>query len=893
MPVSCLLWNCDGINSKQQELAVYLQRMQISIACLVESRLGQNSKLNFQNYNVEEKRRNNAHGGVAILIRRDIAYQRIRDHPALNGIEAVAIRLSDNTVLVTYYNSPQTKLQKKQLDALFGVSRKVIVVGDFNATHTYWGCHRNNVNGNMLNGYVQNSDIMLLHTQDPTHIPDNGTTPSTVDLILSRNVASIGSLTTDTLPSDHVGILFTINDVTQKQSRRCYQDYSKANWGLFRQLLSQRDVVYKIDDITDLESITAKFTSSIKDAIEKSIPKKTIDPTKYGELPTSVMDLIRERDRTRRRYQATRDPRLMQTVKQLRTRIRTKISEHKNETFAKRLSELNVKDGSVWRLNKYLRRKYHNVSSLISEDGAMLTNDEDMAEDFATTFEKYHQMPATDAETVEDVEEQLAEFFLNAPINPADSLGYTTTPKAVKRHIAASPSTKAPGIDGIQNLVLKNLPRKSVVQLTHIINAMIRLQHFPQLWKKAQVSPVPKLGKDLTRSAGYRPISLLPTMSKIAERVLLEHINDHLETNNILPDHQFGFRTAHSAVHQVSRVVNDTIAAFNNRQHTALMLVDLEKAFDRVWFDGLLYKMAKLKFPALIVRLIKSYQTNRRYMVKTNAGVSTERTVLAGVPQGSVLGPVLFNIYTHDIPSFPNTKLATYADDMAIYSHSFSPIAALQKIRNHLPSYEKYLQKWRLTANPLKSTVSVFTRKTQPLWIPSTPVFQQHSLPLTGTTKYLGCLLDTRLRFKPFVECNVSKTMAVLRKLQYVLLSRSTSKEVKLLLFKIVLRPILIYGAPVWSMCAKYLIRKLQVAQNKCLRIILGARRRTRIRTLHEVADVECISEYVRKIANNFFEKTETSDNSLVKNITRVRNSEGTHRLLHQHLDIFKRGVSW
>lgn len=146
-----------------------------------------------------------------------------------------------------------------------------------------------------------------------------------------------------------------------------------------------------------------------------------------------------------------------------------------------------------------------------------------MAENFATTFEQYHRIPSTDIETEGEVEGQL--FFLSTPINISDSLGYITTSKAVKRHLGRSPLTKVAGIDEIQNIVAKNLPRKSIVQLIHIFNAIIRLQHFPQLWKKAQVSLVPKPAKDLTRSAGYRPISLLPTMSKIAERVLLEHIN--------------------------------------------------------------------------------------------------------------------------------------------------------------------------------------------------------------------------------------------------------------------------------------------------------------------------------------------------------------------------------
>lgn len=894
MPVNCILWNCDGIERKQQELSAYLQSMQIEIVCLTETRLGKHGKLRIQNYKVEEKRRNNAHGGVAVLVRTDVIYERIATgHPALSDIEAIAIRLSDNTVVVAYYNSPQVKLQSKQLDALFGISRKVIVVGDFNATHATWGCHRNNVNGNMLNGYVKNSDVMLLHTADPTHFPDNGTTPTTVDLILTKNVGSINNISTDTLPSNHAGVLFTIGDVSGSRYQRVFWDYGKANWALFRLILGEEGMCYKIHSIEDLEGATTKFTASIVEATNRAVPKKTVDLTKFGELPAEILSEIQERNRMRRRYQASRDPELLRGVKNLNISIRAKISEHRNNTFATRLGQLSHKDGSVWRLNKYLRRSYHTITSMTDERGEMLRSNTDMAEDFAETFQKYYHVPSTDVDAEDEVRKKVAEFFLSQPVDPKNSHGYTTSPGAVKKYITRSPSMKAPGIDGIQNIVLKNLPRKSVVQLTHIINGMIRLQQFPEQWKRAEVTPVPKPGKDLTKSAGYRPISLLPTISKIAERVLLQHIDEHLEENRILPNHQFGFRAAHSAVQQVARVVNDTITAFNKRQYTALMLVDLEKAFDRVWIDGLLYKMIQLDFPAALIHTIKSYLLKRTFSVRINDALSNARAVTAGVPQGSVLGPVLFSIFTYDIPEFPNTKLATYADDTLIYAHSFSPTTALQKIGNHLSRYESYLKKWKMAANPTKSSVIVLTRKTQPMRIPWTPVFQRQNLPLVSTTKYLGCPLDTRLRFKPFIENNASKTMAVLRKLQYVLLHRNTSMEVKILIFKAVLRPILVYGAPIWSMAAKYLIRKLQVVQNKCLRIILGARRRTPVQTLHENTGIDLLNEYVQQIAEKFYERTESSDNLLIKNITRIRNTENVHRLLHQHLEIFNTGMTW
>lgn len=142
-----------------------------------------------------------------------------------------------------------------------------------------------------------------------------------------------------------------------------------------------------------------------------------------------------------------------------------------------------------------------------------------------------------------------------------------------------------------------------------------------------------------------------------------------------------------------------------------MVLLDVEKAFDRVWIDGIIYKMIKQGYPKAIIKIIHSYITGRALRVSINDQYSTNRTISAGVPRGSVLGPILFNIFLNDTPKFSKTKLAVFADDTAVYAHSFSAIVAAKQTQIHINILEEYYSKWKIKINADKAEVITFTRK--------------------------------------------------------------------------------------------------------------------------------------------------------------------------------------
>ncbi|GBM42784.1 RNA-directed DNA polymerase from mobile element jockey, partial [Araneus ventricosus] len=216
----------------------------------------------------------------------------------------------------------------------------------------------------------------------------------------------------------------------------------------------------------------------------------------------------------------------------------------------------------------------------------------------------------------------------------------------------------------------------------------MKFGHFPTRWKTATIIPILKPGKDPTDPVSYRPISLLPSISKIGEHILLSRLNDHLDVNNILMPEQFGFRKNLSTTHQLLRVTEFIQEGLNNKQKTGAVFLDIQKAFDRVWQDGLIYKLLNYNTPLFLVKIFHSYLSNRKFAVSVNKELSRTKTIKAGVALGSKIGPLLFALYINDMPKQFNTIISIFADDTAILArnknHNYIQIA----LNRHLKTLE-------------------------------------------------------------------------------------------------------------------------------------------------------------------------------------------------------------
>lgn len=384
---------------------------------------------------------------------------------------------------------------------------------------------------------------------------------------------------------------------------------------------------------------------------------------------------------------------------------------------------------------------------------------------------------------------------------------------------------------------------------------------FPQKWKISKTIAIPKPNKPSESPKSYRPISLLPSISKIFEKIIKRKILDFVETNEIFPSFQFGFRFQHNTTHPLFKIRKTVKSDFENGKSTGMVLLDIKAAFDSVWHNGLIYKLTRFNFPIEIIKIVESFLKERTFNVYIEKTKSREVYINAGCPQGSCLSPILYNIYIADIPSFPGCITSIFADDTSILSSDLYSTNIINNLESALVEISKYFTKWKILVNPEKTKAIYFTRKRKSCYVPQNAlIYNNQDIPWQETVKYLGVILDTKLNYKnhiPYIVDKINKVTHIL----YPLINRKSdlSIENKKIIIKTIFHPIMFYCTPVWYTSANCHIKKLQVAQNKLLKMIFKLPWHYSTQRLHTLADFDMVKVKINKLYENFISRCQIS----------------------------------
>lgn len=300
------------------------------------------------------------------------------------------------------------------------------------------------------------------------------------------------------------------------------------------------------------------------------------------------------------------------------------------------------------------------------------------------------------------------------------------------------------------------------------------------------------------------------------------------------------------------------------KNYCSAAFLDISQAFDKVWHKGLLFKIRK-KLPLNYFLIIKSYLQDRHFLVKHVDEQTSLHPINAGVPQGSVLGPILYLLYTADLPTKPNIITATFADDTAVLASHKEPHMASQQLQSHLNSIQDWLVKWRIKANETKSVHITFTNKrgTCP------PVTLNNlQIPQRDEAKYLGMYLDRKLTWKKHLFTKRKQLGLKLHKL-YWLIGRKSLLSVhnKLLVYKAILKPIWSYGIQLWGSASNSNIEILERFQNKALRMIVNAPWFVPNRVIARDLQVPSVKEEIKNFYINYAKRLNNHPNALAKNL--------------------------
>ena len=438
-------------------------------------------------------------------------------------------------------------------------------------------------------------------------------------------------------------------------------------------------------------------------------------------------------------------------------------------------------------------------------------------QNIANTLNNYFANIGTNLHSSSNHGNESYKQYLQTP-SPYSCIFSKITENEVLKLIDEMENKSSSGYDCISNKMLKYIRNEISKPLTLIINQMIESGVFPSGLKTSKIIPLHKKG-DINEKNNYRPISLLPTMSKIFERIIYKQLYAYFDNNNIMSEQQYGFRTKHSTELAAVKLV-DYIKHEIDEQHTPVNIyIDLSKAFDTLNYDILLHKLHYYGVTGISYDLISSYLTDRRQYVKFNAFESEHIDVKSGVPQGSILGPLLFSIYINDLVTVSNKfNFLMYADDTTIYFNleDFPKINLESHISNELKLVNNWLILNRLSLNSDKTKCMTF-HTWQKLVHPLTLSINGKQIENVKFFKFLGVMFDECLSWKSHIKMiknKLSKIIGIINKLKYIY-----PQHALLSIYNALFLSHMTYGLLLWGTQAEEVFR----LQKKAVRIITNS----------------------------------------------------------------------
>lgn len=838
-------WNANGLNQRAQELETFLHTNNIDIALISETHFSNKSYIKITGFNSywTTHPSERARGGSAVLIKNNIKHHQ-QENIRESYIQATVITIQYNGAdlnIAAAYCPPRHTPTKAQFENVFSkLGKRFIMGGDYNIKHTAWGSRLISPGkGNELLNAINESKCCYLSSRGPTYWPtDAGKIPDLLDFFIIKGISSTYTTVEGIidLTSDHTPVLMSLSATVIHKKKKQNLTNKFTDWDLFREKLEGAvDLKVSLKSNGELEQQTNTFIERIR-MVAKLVTPETKNKNIYEiQYPVEIREKIKERRKARRTWHLTRNPADKTAFNRISNNVNMLIKSFKQESFDNYLSGLGPekdKDYSLWKATRKFKRPVDRVPPLRNAQGSWARQDKEKAELFA---------------------QHLATVFLphdiqsNVNITPTYQPNQEfkrITPMEIAQEIDKLNSKKAPGIDEISPGLFKELPRKAIIMITYLFNACMRLKYVPKCFKAAQIIMLKKPGKPEEDITSYRPISLLTTLSKLFEKILLKRLKPMVQ----IPDFQFGFRNNHSTIDQIHRITTVVEQALEEKKYCSAVFLDVSQAFDRVWHKGLIFKMSRT-LPQNYCQLLESYLSDRKFRVIYEEECSDFHPTLAGVPQGSVLGPFLYVLYTSDIPTTDQTFIGTFADDTAIMSVDESQPRAVEKLQQALNNVSKWTRDWKIKLNELKSIHVTFTlrRKNHNLHIYINGV----QVPQAESAKYLGLHLDSKLNWKHHVRQKAEQIRIKERQMNW-LIGRHSKMNLycKRLIYQSIIKPIWMYGVQLWGCTHKTNRDIIQRSQNKSLRKITNAYRYVTNREIHDDLEIKWIEDVIRECAN-------------------------------------------
>lgn len=638
-------WNINGCISHYCELKLLLANYTPMCLCLQETHFKPQDRFNLRGYktfrsDVEPDRR--ARGGVAILISNTRPVSRLQLNTPLQAVAVTLYQPLKMTLCCVYL--PDASWQNEELqDLIDQLQPPFLILGDFNAHSTTWGCSRTNDAGRRIEDLLLNNTYVLLNTGASTHFNARNGTFSAIDLsICSPNLAT--RLTWNPLPdlhqSDHFPLLISSNirkNDVYLPKRWCT---NRADWSSFIRHIKPINASGNTErDVTD-------FTNSVISAAGKYIPQST-GRTSRMPVPwwnTETKEAIREKRRALNRYRRSPTQDNLIAFKRLRALARRKILTAKRSSWEKYVTTITrtTKVTEVWqKIRSIAGKNVFSPITCIEHEGQLICNPDEIANVFASQYSKVSNTNSYPEDFLEKKREEEGKI-LNFTTDIDEPYNALFTRRELQDAISAAGDTAA-GSDNLPYSIIRRLPEEILSILLNIYNNIWIQGNYPKCWKEAIIVPLLKAGKDPWKPENYRPVSLTCCLGKILEKMVNTRLTWCLERYNLLNKYQCGYRQHHSTIDQLIYLENAIQNTFIKRQHMVAVFFDLEKAFDKTWRYNILRQLHNWQIRGKLPNFLSSFLSTRSFQVRIGQSISESHALENGVPQGSPLSGTLLS----------------------------------------------------------------------------------------------------------------------------------------------------------------------------------------------------------------------------------------------------------
>jgi exonuclease III len=822
--------NINRIYHKLDQLKLMLKNKPFDIFAVSETWTNSNyddAELQIPGYSIIRRDRNGrAGGGVAIYILNDLYYVERQDLVKVPECICTEIKLphSKSVFVLCCYRPPDSSttfldMFEETIESILSSNNELLVLGDINIDlrnpeHKDYNKLIALLTDNML------SQIINQYTRITSK------TKTLIDHIyVSHNENILSSGTVNTGLSDH-------NLIYAVRSFRGYNMSNSEHKNLKFRCLKHLDVNNLISDLssapwstmevfTDVNDAWDIFKRIFTDVLDNHAPQMTkrVKASSTPWINDDVINEIRKRDFLFMKFESTGDITFFDQFKRQRNYLVGFIRRVKSDYYTTIIEENKLDPRNLWKSLKSILPHYKTAQLMkLKVNNEIITDPVKLANAVNEFFVNIGKTIVNSGNT--RATGTTPSVFQKRVPDDVTFVMPTVSKEFVLKELKSMPTNKATGIDGISARILKLSAPAIASPLAWIINMSLTSGTVPDDWKMAKVVPIFKTGIK-TDVNNYRPISVLSIFSKIIERAVHVSLYAYLERNNLIEDTQSGFRKSFSTSTALLKLYDDFVGNIDKGKYTVATLIDLRKAFDTVNHKILVSKLGAYGITGNMIDWFRSYLNTRRQRVSINGILSDPLVIETGVPQGSILGPLLFILFINDMnDTVQHSSLNCYADDTVCHAADANLQTAIAHAQNDLDKIVNWVDKNKLCINVAKTSYMIIRSVKKRIDCDVKLMVKGKPLDMVCEAKILGVIFDDKLNFRKHVDflCKrISRKLGLLKRIRFQL-SRDTAK----LLFNCMILPLMEYCSVVWCNCDSGLKDRIFKLQKRGARVILN-----------------------------------------------------------------------